>query len=101
MYALTARELYQASTLEAKVKVLVDFQKNKLQAKRPEYAEFEPSFMRLAYSSQVSKLKPLVRYILMKIYHKNSTGITMDAEQVTIEHLAAETAKKMALWRSK
>ncbi len=44
MYALAARELYQAKTLEEKVKVLQDFQKKKLASKLPQYAEFEPRF---------------------------------------------------------
>lgn len=102
MYALTARELYQAPNLEAKVKVLLDFQKKKLEAKRPQYAEFEPSFMELMYSSQMTKQKNLVRYVLTKIYQKNSTGLTIDTEQATIEHLAAENpAKKTGLSNDK
>jgi len=94
MYALAARELYKASGLEAKAKVLQDFQKNKLKAKRPEYAEFEPSFLNLAYSSKMTKQKQLVKYILMKIYHKNSTGLTADPEHMTMEHLAPENPTK-------
>jgi uncharacterized protein with ParB-like and HNH nuclease domain len=94
MYALAARELYQGKNLEAKVKVLQDFQKKKLAAKRPQYAEFEPSFMELKYSSQMTKQKNLVRYILAKIYQGNSAGLPIDPEQVTIEHLAPENPPK-------
>jgi uncharacterized protein with ParB-like and HNH nuclease domain len=90
MYALVARELYQAKNLEAKVKCLQEFQKNKLAAKRPQYAEFEPSFMELRYSSQVTKQRNLVRYILTKVYQKNSTGLPIDPEQATMEHLVPE-----------
>jgi len=97
MYALAARELYKAKSLEAKVKVLMDFRKDKLQTKRPEYVEFEASFMNLGYSSQMSKQKQLVRYTLMKLYHKNATGLTMDEDHATIEHLAPENPAKRSL----
>ena len=94
MYARTARDLYKAKSLEAKMKVLQDFHKNKLESKRPSYAEFEPNFTALMYSSKMTKQKNLVRYILIKIYQKNSKGLTPDPAQVTIEHLAPENPGK-------
>lgn len=90
MYALAARELHQATSLDAKVRVLQDFQKQKLAAKRPQYAEFEPGFGELRYSSQMTKQKSLVRYTLLRIYQKHSNGLPIDPIQATIEHLAAE-----------
>ena len=90
MYALAARELYEAKNLEAKVKCLQKFQKDKLAPKRPQYAEFEPSFMELKYSTKLTKQKNLVRYILTRIYQHNSTGLPIDPQQATIEHLAPE-----------
>lgn len=93
MYALAARDLYQKN-LGAKVKCLQEFQKNKLASKQPQYAEFEPSFLELRYSSQMTKQKNLVRYILTKIYQKNSVGLAIDAEQMSIEHLAPENPQK-------
>jgi uncharacterized protein with ParB-like and HNH nuclease domain len=90
MYALAARGLYKAKTLQAKVKCLKDFRKNKLAAKHPQYAEFEPGFMDLRYSSHMTKQKNLVRYILTRIYQAHSTGLPIDPEQATIEHLAPE-----------
>ena len=94
MYALAARELYQAKGAEAKVKGLQEFQKNKLAPKLPQYAEFEPSFLALKYSSQMTKQRPLVRYILTKIYQRNSSGLPIDADQATVEHLAPENPVK-------
>lgn len=94
MYALAARELYQAKTLDAKVKVLQDFQNKKLAAKLPQYAEFEPRFLELKYSSQMTKQKNVVRYVLNRIYQKNSMGLPIDTEQATIEHLAPESPSK-------
>jgi len=90
MYALAARELFQTKKLEAKVSGLRKFRKEKLATKRPQYAEFEASFMELRYSSQMTKQRNLVRYILTKIYQKHSIGLPIDPEQATIEHLAPE-----------
>jgi hypothetical protein len=55
MYALAARELHQAKNGEAKVKGLQEFQNKKLASKLPSYAEFEPGFVALRYSSQMTK----------------------------------------------
>jgi hypothetical protein len=94
MYALAARELHQAKDIEAKVKGLQEFQSKKLAGKLPSYAEFEPSFQTLKYSSVMTKQKTLVRYILTKIYQKHSTGLPIDAERMTIEHLSPENPAK-------
>jgi|GEM_PF-3444548 len=42
----------------------------------------------------MTKQKNLVRYILTKIYQKNSTGLPIDPDQMTIEHLAPENPPK-------
>ena len=93
MYALAARDLYAAKTLENKVDVLQKFTK-KVASKRPQYDEFEPPFLDLRFSSKLSKQKNLVRYTLMKIQQKNSTGMAFDPNQMTIEHLAPENPSK-------
>jgi uncharacterized protein with ParB-like and HNH nuclease domain len=94
MYALAGRELYQAKTVEEKVKCLVDFQKKKLVPKRPQFAEFEPGFLELRYSTQLTKQKSLVRYILKRVYESKSPGLPIDSEQITIEHLAPENPSR-------
>ena len=93
MYALAARELHYAGDLSKKARVLAKFRAEKLAPKRPVYEEFEPSFLELRYSTKMTKQKPLVRYILTKIYQSNSVGLPIDPERTTIEHLAAENAK--------
>jgi uncharacterized protein with ParB-like and HNH nuclease domain len=55
MYALAARELYNARNPDAKAKSLIDFQKHKLAPKRPSYIEFEPGFLELKYSAKFPK----------------------------------------------
>jgi Protein of unknown function (DUF1524) len=94
MYALAARELHQATDVQAKVKGLQEFVRKKLAGKLPSYPEFEPGFLALKYSSQMTKQKSLVRYILTRLYQHHSTGLTIDPEQMTIEHLAPENPAK-------
>lgn len=94
MYALAARELHQASDVEAKIKGLQEFEGKKLVGKLPSYPEFEPGFLALKYSSLMTKQKNLVKYILTRLYQHHSTGLSIDPEQMTIEHLAPENPTK-------
>jgi hypothetical protein len=93
MYASAARELYAAANLQARTSVLREFQK-KLATRKPQYDEFEALFLELKYSSKFSKQKNLVRYILIKNYQYNSTGLVVDPDQMTIEHLSPESPPK-------
>ena len=94
MYALAARELYNANGPSKKAQILAKFKGDKLAPKRPPYAEFEPGFLELRFSTKMTKQKALVRYILTKIYQSNCEGLPIDQERTTIEHLAAESAAK-------
>ncbi len=88
MYASNARSLYSARG-PRKASLLKQFRK-KLAGKRPPFAEFSARFEELKYSSAQTKQKPLVKYILCKLYESNSPGLAMDPERMTIEHLAPE-----------
>lgn len=91
MYALAARDLYKAAGVEAKSTVLNDFKKDKLAARRPGYAEFEAGFAELRFSSKMSKQRALVKYVLTKLYQANSTGLPIDHQKATMEHLAPQS----------
>lgn len=93
MYASAARDLYAATDTHEKLDVLRQFKK-KLESKKPNYDEFEATFLDLKYSSKLTKQKNLVRYILTRIYQQNSTGLPIDADQMTIEHLIPENPLK-------
>ncbi len=95
MYASAARDLYKAKGPQAKCGVLRQFEK-KLASKKPQYDEFEALFLDLKYSSKLTKQKNLVRHILTRIYQHNSTGLVIDADQMTIEHLSPENPPKKA-----
>lgn len=93
MYALAARDLYAAKNSKEELAVLRQFQQ-KLKDKKPQYGEFEALFLELKYSSKFTKQKSLVRYILTRIYQQNSTGLVIDPDQMTIEHLSPENPPK-------
>jgi uncharacterized protein with ParB-like and HNH nuclease domain len=88
MYALNARNLYSAKG-QKKISTLKEFRK-KLASKLPAFAEFSARFEELKYSTAFTKQKPLIKYILCKIYERNSPGLAVDPERMTIEHLAPE-----------
>jgi len=94
MYALAGRDLYNAKNADEKATCLQEFQKNKLAPKRPQYAEFEPGFLELRYSTKMTKQKSLVKYVMTKIYQANSQGLPINPEQATIEHLSPEKPAK-------
>jgi uncharacterized protein with ParB-like and HNH nuclease domain len=92
MYASSARRLLAAKTQTAKLEVLQDLKK-KLKDKIPSYQEFEANFSEIGYSDTFTKQKKIVQYILRKIDGFNSNGVSLDYEQMTIEHLASQNPK--------
>lgn len=88
MYALHARGLHKATDLQAKLKVLSEF-KAKLKGKAPTIAEFEPAFLDLRYSRSFTKQRKLIHYVLAKIDRQHASGVTLDYQQMNIEHLSA------------
>src|SRR5438128_1874043 len=92
MYASNARNLYSAKG-PRKVSLLKQFRK-KLADKRPSISEFSARFLELKYSTAFSKQKPLIKYILSNIYERNSPGLAIDPEKMTIEHLVPESPAK-------
>ena len=92
MYASNARNLYAAKGPK-KVSLLKQFTK-KLASKRPSVSEFSARFLELKYSTVFTKQKPLVKYILFRIYERNSPGLAIDPEKMTIEHLIPESPAK-------
>ena len=73
MYALAGWN-YKCQGLTSKASCLTEFRKTKLAPKRPSYAEFEPGFLELKFSTQYPKPRNLVRYVLLNIYQAKSMG---------------------------
>jgi len=89
MYASHAKKLFEAKTSEEKISVLHELKKQ-LQSKKPGYQEFEARFLEIKYSDIYTKQKPLVQYILQKIDEADPKGVSVNYEQMTIEHLAPQ-----------
>ncbi len=91
MYAMHARDLTCAGTLDERLETL-DLLISKLRDKRPSYQEFEANFAEKVYSKKLPKDKRLVQYILGKIHrHQNRGGVPIDYTQMTIEHISPES----------
>lgn len=61
-----------------------------LRSKLPEKEEFIVKFSELEYSSSKTKNKAIVKYTLSKLLPQNSNGLTIDLENLTIEHLLSQ-----------
>ncbi|MBI3364439.1 MAG: DUF1524 domain-containing protein [Ignavibacteriae bacterium] len=94
MYAMHARQLSSAKSLQSKVKIISDLIR-KLRDKKPSYQEFEANFVQKLYSKEFSKDKILVLYVLSKFYrHFDQSGVPVDFSQMTIEHVSPEKPHK-------
>ena len=92
MYAFHARELLNANSND-KTETL-DELKKKLRSKFPSKDEFIANFSELYYTTEYTKEKQLVKYVLTKYdsYYskKDKTGLATDYDLMTIEHIQAE-----------
>ncbi len=94
-YAMHARQLVGADSqaVVASIDDLID----KLQQSLPSRDEFLAGFAELSYSSTKTRLKPLVKYTLEVLYRTSAgDGVTVNFDEMTIEHLAPENASATA-----
>jgi Protein of unknown function (DUF1524) len=59
----------------------------KLKAKRPDYQEFEANFREIGFSEKLTKRKVLVQYILGRMTSHYVTGVPINCDLMTIEHI--------------
>lgn len=92
MYATHAIDL---STEKEEIKKLETLEKLKKEFKRrlPKYQEFEANFTEIIFTDEQTKQKRLVQYLLAKIDSQNSSGLPVDYEQMTLEHIAPQKPK--------
>ncbi len=90
MYALHARELLRASDSNARGRVLAGLKK-KLKDKLPPYEEFESNFLNFSFTNTYTKQKKLIQYVLGRLDRGEGSGVAVDYEQMTIEHIAAQS----------
>jgi len=96
MYAKAGKSLNSATSPDQRLEVLANL-RSKLKERRPNYAEFEARFLELRQSTKFTKQRDLVRYILGAISRHKGNGVAIDMDEMTIEHLGAENAKKPLL----
>jgi uncharacterized protein with ParB-like and HNH nuclease domain len=96
MYALHARNLLAAKDVAAKLVVIREL-KEKLRDRLPSRAEFVANFSDILCSDLYIKQRKLVQYVLDRITEHHSSGVALDYDRMTIEHLAAQNGKTPGL----
>ncbi|RBI68673.1 DUF262 domain-containing protein [Vreelandella sulfidaeris] len=92
-YSRLAIELTRARTNDEMQVVLNDLTMF-LVSKLPDKEEFIVKFSELEYTSKKTKHKAIVKYTLSTLFTSNNGGLTIDFENLTIEHLLSESKLK-------
>jgi len=90
MYASLARRLFEAADTHATVDIIREL-KEKLRERVPSESEVTALFPEIIYTDTFSKQRNLCKYTLVGLAQANSKGITIDFEQMTIEHLVPQS----------
>jgi hypothetical protein len=92
MYALHARNLLSAPDKNARARVLAELKK-KLKDKLPPFEEFESNFTGLTFTNTFTKQKKLIQYVLGRLDKSECSGVSVNYDLMTIEHLASQSGK--------
>jgi hypothetical protein len=98
MYAAAARSVLRGSTPGDKAAAIDDLLQ-KLRTRKPTYAEFEAAFVELRSSRAHTQQTTLVRYVLNKLHvavPASTDTAPIDLDQLTVEHLVPQGAKRPA-----
>jgi hypothetical protein len=90
MYASLGRRLFEAADTHASVDIIREL-KEKLRERIPSESEVIALFPEVIYTENFTKQRSLVKYTLVGLAHENTKGITVDFEQMTIEHLVPQS----------
>ncbi len=93
MYATAGRRMEEAKDAKEVQDVLNDLVQ-KLRAKRPSMDEFALHFTELIYTERMSKQRNLARYVLGRFAAADHQAVITDTQNMTIEHLASQSAMK-------
>jgi len=92
MYASWAQRLSNATSDADRQKILSEIKRN-LRNRIPDKADFVAGFKGLRYSDDFTKQKRIVRYVLEHIEdHLSKSGVVVNYDQMTIEHIAPQKA---------
>ena len=90
MYAALGRRLFEAKDTQDAVKVIQEL-KQRLRDRVPSIEEFRALFPNIVFTDNVTKQKKLVRYVLVCLDRQSANPAAVDYQQMTIEHLAAQS----------
>lgn len=97
MYASLGRRIANANNSQAAAVIIREL-REKLRERIPSEAEFIALFPELIYTNKVSKQRALVKYILVEIARHNKIAFSADYDDLTIEHIAPQSAIEDAHW---
>ena len=91
LYSRHAISLTNAKT-HAEVQVVFNELKDSLKRKMPSFNEFEVGFENLVYVNKNTRNKNLIKYILARFMLKKSTGVSIDINSMTLEHILPQSS---------
>jgi uncharacterized protein with ParB-like and HNH nuclease domain len=94
MYALHARELTHATTIQQR-KIAIDNLIEKLKNRLPSEYEFVAGFKKLKFSDDFPKDKRTIQYTLRLLYELENPSVIIDPSQMSIEHIEPQSSKLM------
>jgi len=97
MYSTYGRKLADAQDDADRIAVIREL-KQKMREKLPTYDEFLASFKTIRFANDFTKQKKIIQYTLAKIdKFKNSNGISIDYDTMTIEHILPQNPKNKSV----
>lgn len=90
MYASLGRRLFEATDMDGALEVIKEL-KRKLHDRIPSLDEVKVLFSEIVYTERLTKQRSLVKYILSAFNQLEPTGLTVDVEAMTIEHLVPQS----------
>lgn len=93
MYSQHAINLSDADNQDEIQRILASLSQ-RLKEKLPSYEEFEVKFLDLAYLSNKTKNKSIIKYVLRRLIGNDSNGLDINHDNLTIEHLVPEARIK-------
>lgn len=93
MYSLSARNLFDATDSNQKVKALSEL-KGKMRERIPSFDEFKANFKALFFVNLYPRDKKVMHYTLSKIDREfNKSGASINYELMSIEHIIPQTTR--------
>lgn len=97
MYASLARRICESKNSQ-EAGIVIDELKRKLRERVPSESEFIALFPEVIYTNKISKLRSLVRYVLIKDAKHQSLALPGDFDDLTIEHVTSQSEIDSENW---